>query len=66
VQRNNRKNPNLNKVKPALGGNFPSHLFQYLYVFKEHPIFEDYISQYMEHTQQSLNEYLTFEQFSTI
>ena len=64
MQRKNRKLPELNKLKPQMGGKYTTGQNN-KYIF-DNPIFEYFISTYVENTQEQQNDYITFEQFKTI
>ncbi len=64
LQRKNRKLPELNKLKPQMGGKYTTGQNN-KYIF-DNPIFEYFISTYVENTQEQQNDYITFEQFKTI
>lgn len=63
MQRKNRKLPELNKLKPEMGGKYTGQHNKYIF---DNPIFEYFISTYLENTQEQQNDYITFEQFKTI
>ena len=60
-----RKLPNLKKLKPALGKNYQKigaynkHLF-------ENPILENFMTQYLEETQDQINDYISQDYFKSI
>lgn len=58
----------LHKLKPTLGAKYPQGYLQSCFLFKDpvHPIWESYLSEYLETTQSDLNEHITFNQFLTI
>jgi hypothetical protein len=66
--KNDRKPAMLHKLKPTLGAKYPAGYLQNCFLFKDpvHPIWESYISEYLENTQSDLNEHITFNQFLTI
>lgn len=66
--KNDRKPAMLHKLKPTLGAKYPAGYLQNCFLFKDpvHPIWENYISEYLENTQSDLNEHITFNQFLTI
>lgn len=47
IQRKNRKLPDLNKIKPIMGGKYPGNQNKFIF---ENPIFEYFISTYVEET----------------
>lgn len=46
-----------------MGGCYPQSMYTFLF---ENPIFENYVTNYVEETQQALNDSVSFEQFKTI
>ena len=46
-----------------MNGKYPGQQNKYIF---DNPIFEYFISTYVESTQDQLNDYITFEQFKTI
>lgn len=62
-QKSSRKFPDLNKLKPSLHASYPSSMH---YSMFENPIFENYLTNYMEETQSKINNAITFDQFKTI
>ena len=61
--KDNRKNPEINKIKPTMGGSYPGNWNTYIY---QNPLFEQHLSQYMEDTQLEINDVVTLEQFRSI
>jgi hypothetical protein len=53
VQKPSRKLPDLNKVKPKWGGQYPANLHTFMF---DNPVFENYVTNYMEDTQRKINE----------
>lgn len=56
--------PNLAKVKPVLGGDY-SQVQWNKHIF-DNPLFEHYVTSYMEETQETAAEYVAFDQFKNI
>ena len=65
AEKQKRKLPNLKKLKPVFGKNYHG-LGPYSKHIFDNPILENFITSYMEETQDTLNEYITFEQFKSI
>ena len=53
------------KLKPEFGGKYPKQFETGQYLFKN-PIFENYVTQYMESTQKDTNEHINMDQFKSI
>ena len=58
LQKKNRRLPDLNKIKPVMGGKYSGSQNKYIF---DNPIFEFFISSYVEETQDQLNDYITFD-----
>lgn len=65
AEKQKRKLPTLKKLKPVLGKNYQS-LGPYTKHIFDNPILENFLTSYMEETQEALNDCITFEQFKSI
>ena len=53
IARQSRPIQSMKNLKPIMGGKYPTNFHCYIH---ENPIFENYLTEYMEETQNDINE----------